>query len=245
MSALPRFQNLKNIDTIPIAEGDEDFYVIACASCIAAAQRTTFLRIFQPLPRTAQSLGAEIFLQTSPRHVSDRHPIGHNLTGQCTNVSYVDFSQSRHERKSSLASQTTALIGFDGGDTNLMAYVANDPINAVDPSGLASICTVPGTLYNHVMICVINSKGTETFKGLYQDPGNSLGDTIFGGKGKIYSDDKTNSCQDVGSGCMDTCLSNVINSPPPSYSFVNGGGVNCQKFANNAVAQCKAQCPGK
>ena len=27
-------------------------------------------------------------------------------------------------------------IGFDGGDVNLYAYVANDPVNLIDPSGL-------------------------------------------------------------------------------------------------------------
>jgi len=27
-------------------------------------------------------------------------------------------------------------IGFEGGDVNLMAYVANNPVNGIDPSGL-------------------------------------------------------------------------------------------------------------
>lgn len=34
-------------------------------------------------------------------------------------------------------------IGFAGGDTNLFGYVANDPVNFVDPSGLAR-CTFNG-----------------------------------------------------------------------------------------------------
>jgi RHS repeat-associated protein len=35
--------------------------------------------------------------------------------------------------------------GFAAGDTNLYAYVANDPINSIDPSGLCSVSAVPGS----------------------------------------------------------------------------------------------------
>ena len=34
-------------------------------------------------------------------------------------------------------------IGFSGGEVNLFAYVGNDPVNALDPSGLAFGPLVP------------------------------------------------------------------------------------------------------
>jgi len=33
-------------------------------------------------------------------------------------------------------------ILFGGGDTNLYGYVLNDPVNMVDPSGLAGECNI-------------------------------------------------------------------------------------------------------
>ncbi|MFZ5698546.1 MAG: RHS repeat-associated core domain-containing protein, partial [Pseudomonadota bacterium] len=37
-------------------------------------------------------------------------------------------------------------IGFEGGDANVYAYVAGDPINLIDPLGLEGIGTSPGIL---------------------------------------------------------------------------------------------------
>lgn len=47
----------------------------------------------------------------------DNNPIGHSVTG--------------------FACGTMASIGFAAGDTNLYGYVANDPVNWIDPTGLA------------------------------------------------------------------------------------------------------------
>lgn len=38
-------------------------------------------------------------------------------------------------------------IGFKGGDTNLFSYVANDPINAVDPAGLQAAVHNPTAVF--------------------------------------------------------------------------------------------------
>jgi len=44
-------------------------------------------------------------------------------------------------------------IGFAGGDTNLYGYVTSDPVNFVDPSGLAK-CVYSQSA--HTLICVAN-----------------------------------------------------------------------------------------
>jgi len=39
-------------------------------------------------------------------------------------------------------------IGFDGGDTNILAYVGSDPVNKIDPEGLFQFGTRPLTIFN-------------------------------------------------------------------------------------------------
>lgn len=72
--------------------------------------------------------------------ISTCHPIGRNLTGRSENVIWVDFVNVKSSRKERSASQTTAPIGFNGGDTNLYGYVLNDPVNLIDPSGNCPWC---------------------------------------------------------------------------------------------------------
>ena len=139
-------------------------------------------------------------------------------------------------------------ILFDGGDTNLMGYVANDPVNKIDPSGLADFCSEQGDgPYKHQFVCY-KENGKDVCKGLYPDPQNTSLSTLFGGKGTIGSDSKKSaSCNNVddGKGCMDDCIKNATSQAAPKYAFVGIGGTNCQQYARNIVASCQASCGGK
>ena len=62
-------------------------------------------------------------------------------------------------------------IGFDGGDTNLYGYVANDPVNNLDPSGLAKIyfpglgqCPVVGDSSTSYTLCCFTGSKLKTPK---------------------------------------------------------------------------------
>lgn len=142
-------------------------------------------------------------------------------------------------------------IGFDGGNTNLYGYVSADPINLIDPLGLADICSRPGGggQYTHQFVCAKNKDGKTTCRGLYPTSDSSNIDTIFGTTGVFVPDskkDKGVTCEDVGnSDCMNNCVSAAMNGPAPKYALIGINGMNCQQFANGVVKQCKAKCGGK
>ena len=54
-----------------------------------------------------------------------------------------------------VGSQPKDPIDFAGGDTNLYAYVMNDPINLVDPAGLLSIAEAWGFVETYVSPLVV------------------------------------------------------------------------------------------
>jgi len=71
-------------------------------------------------------------------------------------------------------------IGFEGGDVNLYSYVAQNPVNFVDPSGLA-ICKY--SISKHTMVCTSNTAVDQSFTG--PDERRQVGpDGVFSGRGR-------------------------------------------------------------
>jgi RHS repeat-associated protein len=72
-------------------------------------------------------------------------------------------------------------IGFDGGDTNLYAYVGNNPVNRTDPKGLRYIPC--GKAAKECLECI---ESAEKCKKKHEDPidcqlrGENPGGTVFG-----------------------------------------------------------------
>jgi RHS repeat-associated protein len=138
-------------------------------------------------------------------------------------------------------------ILFGGGDTNLFGYVANNPVNDTDMSGLASDCTRPLSFLDplqagyvsHEFVCYTGSDGKQHCGGL--GPKNGFSGSL-GGPGAIEPDSPNSSCKDQGKGCMDKCVEQALNAPAPNYNLF---GSNCHDFARNVISQCKAQCGGK
>jgi RHS repeat-associated protein len=140
-------------------------------------------------------------------------------------------------------------IGLLGG-INTYAYVGSDPLRFTDPLGLATyMCTrrlhnVPfrsGPLY-HQYICVGSSSGGFGCGGL-GPTGN-----MFDSPGMIESDEmKAKSCQLVldDNECVEKCIRDTFNQPPPNYSVDLSRGENCQTYADAAVNDCVVKCKVK
>lgn len=60
-------------------------------------------------------------------------------------------------------------IRFEGGDTNLMAYVGSDPVNAIDPEGLMYIAARVYFSNNFLVFHVTDSgPPAASFEGIYE-----------------------------------------------------------------------------
>lgn len=132
-------------------------------------------------------------------------------------------------------------MGFAGGDTNLYAYVGQNPMSRVDPYGLYEVCTRPlenlpiqiGPAY-HEYLCVNGNCG-----------GHGPSGSIFGSEGTNDSGGGKCKKQDDTSKCMDDCIAAAVSagSGRPKYHVVNfGGGVNCQRWVDDQINACKRIC---
>ncbi|MFM6926921.1 MAG: RHS repeat domain-containing protein [Bdellovibrio sp.] len=138
-------------------------------------------------------------------------------------------------------------ILFGGGDTNLFGYVAQDPENDTDPSGLYQACFRPLTGWPfiidkayHVYLCAPDSKGGMRCGG--QGPSGS----IFGSPGKDDSGGATMCNQGPKDKCVDACINATLSSNVrPTYDITNRRGVNCQAWASQVVNSCSLRCVGK
>ena len=154
-------------------------------------------------------------------------------------------------------------IGLLGG-TNTYAYSGDDPENRIDPSGLAWYCTAPLHVApsldfggrgpaHHAFVCDKQDhcggqdwSRQPWYKNPILGPGTpSVGDKFNPGRcEKILPDNE----------CMNSCLAKKIDDPNrPPYSVVPavGAGIyftaapNCQEWAKQAIAGCRAQCAGR
>ena len=139
-------------------------------------------------------------------------------------------------------------ILFAAGDSNLYGYVASDPVNAIDPTGLYQVCTRPlsgfgsemGPVY-HQYLCANGVCGGQAPSGSgWGSPGTDSNDGAPGSTG-VSCKEGPNDNED----CMDKCIAGAIGGPRPYYRWHGAGGTNCKEWANDTVARCAAQCRGK
>jgi RHS repeat-associated protein len=136
-------------------------------------------------------------------------------------------------------------ISFRGGDENLFGYVAQEPVNDNDPSGLAARCKrklegfkfMWGPFF-HEYFCY-NVGGETKCKGLTPVSGNGLG--THPGPGRLEDDAPNSSCKNIGAGCMDTCLADYVSAGAPNYNL---GVYNCKDYVSDAVNTCTRLCGG-
>ncbi len=136
-------------------------------------------------------------------------------------------------------------ILFSAGDPNLYGYVASDPVNAIDPSGLYEVCKRPmegfENIYpgwNHSYLCANGVCGGQTTTG-----------NPVGGDGAPTSDPGPGSdgvsCKkgpEDNRDCMDKCIADAIGGSRPTYDVTNTIGSNCHKWKDNTIANCAAKC---
>ncbi len=73
-------------------------------------------------------------------------------------------------------------IGFAGGDTNLYAYVANDPINFLDPNGLGFLSWVEDHTIAPLADVINDNVSQSTLDGI-NNASAGLGDNLLLGQG--------------------------------------------------------------
>ncbi|WP_413569919.1 RHS repeat domain-containing protein [Bdellovibrio sp. HCB117] len=136
-------------------------------------------------------------------------------------------------------------ILFLAGDSNVFGYVAQDPVNSIDPSGLYEICTTPlggfssefGPVY-HQYLCANGVCGGQTRSGnAISSAGVDSNDPAPGSTGVKCKEGPKHR-----QGCMDQCVADAIGGSRPQYSVINVGGANCQKWVSDTVERCSAQC---
>ncbi len=136
-------------------------------------------------------------------------------------------------------------ILFSAGDPNLYGYVASDPVNAIDPSGLYEVCKRPiegfENIYpgwNHSYLCANGvCGGLTTNDGTSGAGGGTTDDPGPGSDGVTCKNGPADNQK-----CMDECIKAQILGPKPSYNITTIGGSNCHSWKDDTIAKCAAKC---
>ena len=149
-------------------------------------------------------------------------------------------------------------IRFEAG-TNFYTYVANDPVDFADPSGLKSFSCkkylnalggegartgpdVPGNPLYHEYLCV--QRGGQTVCGGQDHSGSA----IWPGSPGIPSNDsmERGKCEQIepDNDCFEKCELKKFKEPRPWYA-IGPWGTDCQEWHDDVVEQCRKECRKK
>lgn len=155
---------------------------------------------------------------------------------------------------------TSDPIGLAGG-INTYAYVSNNPINAVDPTGLrASYCQRPlgdysgengggPPLFNHQFICVTLIDGTVRCDSTNNPDDDTNPLTPAPGSPSLPERDNEDiaQCEDIDDDknrCFEECVLEQWEKPRPDYA-IGPLGTDCQEYSSDIRNICEAKCRKK